>query len=195
MSIHDPKIIRDIARHRRQSLSLQQRQQATQLATANLVQSSIFRNSQHIGCYIATADELSTKLLIEQIFNRGKKCYLPVVDDTQCGKMSFVAYHKQQPLQANRFGILEPADKQSVITATTLELVIMPLLAFDKNGHRLGSGSGYYDRYFLDRNRGITSPILCGFAYDCQQVNELYPQTWDVPMDVVITSRKIHYFS
>jgi len=89
------------------------------------------------------------------------------------------------PLARNKFGILEPISGR-YCHLTDIDLVLVPLVAFDHAGNRLGMGGGYYDRTFASQ-LGKKSPVLCGVAHRFQQVADLTPQKWDFPLDFVAT--------
>jgi 5-formyltetrahydrofolate cyclo-ligase len=96
----------------------------------------------------------------------------------------------------NRYGILEPTDLAPV-SARDLQLILIPLVGFDAQGHRLGSGAGYYDRALAFRRlrRHWPGPKLVGIAYECQRVEALAVRPTDVPLDAIITERGIAFFS
>ena len=106
--------------------------------------------------------------------------------------MLFVRFDRGTPLRRNRFGIPEPVpDRASLIPARLFDVVLLPLVAVDAHGWRLGSGAGYYDRYFkhLRSGRRWRKPRLIGVGYDFQRVPRLDAAPWDVPLDAVITDR------
>lgn len=109
--------------------------------------------------------------------------------------MRFFLYKRNDILHPNRYGINEPKDTPSIDTET-LDIILTPLVAFDRQGHRLGMGGGYYDRTFsfLLNQADIPRPKLIGLAYACQEVPSLSPDPWDVPLHGVVTERKIVIF-
>ena len=95
-----------------------------------------------------------------------------------------------QRLKANRFGILEPmVDSREWLDAAQLDVILLPLVAFDRRGHRLGSGAGYYDRALALRAGRPAPPLLVGLAHSCQEVQLIPAEPWDIPMDAVATER------
>lgn len=110
--------------------------------------------------------------------------------------LRFASYQPNDILQKNRYGILEPDDKAFYITPQQLDLVIMPLLAVDLFGHRLGSGGGYYDRtfsYLRNSLRIDRKPILMGLAYSIQFISNVPADPWDVSLHAVLTEEKITF--
>ncbi len=106
--------------------------------------------------------------------------------------MQFVPFTPQTPMVKNRFGILEPRSRQK-ISPQQLDVVLLPLLAFDQQGNRLGMGGGYYDRTFafLRQKAWRKRPLLIGIAHDFQQVAELEHAPWDVPLAMVVNNNTV----
>jgi 5-formyltetrahydrofolate cyclo-ligase len=101
--------------------------------------------------------------------------------------MSFHRLRRGAALITNRYGILEPAAGAPFVAPLALDLLLMPLVAFDEGGARLGMGAGFYDRY-LSRIPQRLRPLLVGVAHEVQRSpQELPAAPWDVPLDGVIT--------
>ena len=113
---------------------------------------------------------------------------LPVL---QAGRsLRFAAWRPGDPLQPNRYGIPEPPlAPSSLLEPTALDVVLLPLLGFDRHGNRLGTGGGYYDRSFafLRGRRRPARPRLIGVGYACQEVAALPAAEWDVGLDAIVT--------
>lgn len=123
---------------------------------------------------------------LEALHHAGRRVFLPVVSEKL---MRFCRWAPGCRMEANGFGIPEPVNGQE-IAADKLELVVMPLVAFSATGTRLGMGAGYYDRAFeFALKHPDAGPLLLGAAYSLQEVNSLPAQSWDVPLDAVITDR------
>ena len=109
--------------------------------------------------------------------------------------MEFVRYCARHPLRPNRYGIPEPERGASPrIAVRRLDLVLVPLVAFDARGRRLGSGAGFYDRCLqhLRAGRRWRRPKLIGVGYEFQRVAALAPATWDVPLDALLTEKGLY---
>ncbi|MGH8127958.1 MAG: 5-formyltetrahydrofolate cyclo-ligase [Gammaproteobacteria bacterium] len=158
-------------------------------ATArHLAASAPFLTAECVAAYVALDSELDPVPLIDAAFEAGKTVYLPRVLDAQ--RMEFVRWQAGEPLQPNRFGIPEPTpDATHILAPETLDLVLVPLLAFDTKGNRLGFGAGFYDRTFAFKRDGRARPTLCGYAYTWQQTSSLPAAEWDVALDAVATER------
>lgn len=109
--------------------------------------------------------------------------------------MRFAAYQAHTQLKLNRYGIAEP-DNLDFLPAAALDLVIVPLLGFDKHGQRLGSGAGHYDRTFAFLNNLVkpSKPVLIGLAYELQAVTTLPAASWDVRLDHIITENAVYSY-
>ena len=95
-------------------------------------------------------------------------------------------------LLKNSYGIPEPLSKGNR-PACNLDIVLMPLVAFDKQGNRLGMGGGYYDKTFAFKRQTLwrKKPILVGLSHHFQQVDELNNDNWDIPLTAIVTNQKI----
>lgn len=176
---------------KRRAVTAEQRMAAGQAAKQLLVTNSLFYASQHIACYLEQEDEFDCTPIIQEIWRLGKKCYLPVLSLQKTKCLEFVVYHPHDPLRLNRYKIFEPESGDG-LAAEELDLVIVPLVAFDAQGHRVGMGGGYYDRTFAFKQDGVCSkPYLLGLGYELQQVVEVPRQSWDVVLDGVLTERNI----
>jgi 5-formyltetrahydrofolate cyclo-ligase len=183
--------------NKRALVSLVDRKQAAKQALGHLLKQVFFKESQHIACYLATPDEFDCEPIIEALWQANKACYLPVLKETQPTALDFASHNKGDHLQANRYAILEPVLSANIkkIETRQLDLVLTPLLAFDRQGHRLGMGGGYYDRSFAFRlDKTIKKPLLIGLAYALQEATSLPADPWDVNLDGVLTEQGLVIF-
>ena len=190
--------IRNQIRQQRSELTHAQRLNAAGLLTTRLVASSLFKNSQRIAFYLPNDGEMDITPLITLAWAYNKQCYLPVLGLRNSRKMWFAPYQPDTLLINNRFGIPEPQHNKSarLFKAQSLDLILMPLVAFDSQGHRLGMGGGYYDRtlqFLLHRQQWI-KPRLIGTAFAFQQVPQLDNEPWDVPLDGIATDNGLLLF-
>ncbi len=156
-----------------------------------LITSPFFHSSRHIACYFGQDDEFDCAPIIEEVWLSGKICYLPVVSlqHTEC--LEFVVYQPNGPLRLNRYNIFEP-ESGDRLAAEKLDLVIVPLVAFDDKGHRVGMGGGHYDRTFAFKQLGGDKPKLLGLGYEFQRVDAVPNDVWDVVLDGVLTEDKLY---
>lgn len=186
--------IRRQMRRQRRGLSADARRAAARALARQVGGSALFRRSRHIAFYLPNDGEMDLTPLIERAWAMGKRCYLPVLSPTFHNRLWFAPYLPDTPLLPNRFGIPEPRRGwRSARPAWSLDLILTPLVAFDRHGNRLGMGGGFYDRtlaYLLRRYRWH-KPRLLGIAYAFQQVERLPHAAWDVPLDGVATDTAI----
>lgn len=168
--------------------------QAASMAANRLVNTPLFKKSRHVACYFAQENEFDCAPIIQEVWRTKKKCYLPILSKRKHGSLEFCLYQKDTPLILNRYHIAEP-DAVSLFPPDQLDLVIMPLVGFDLEGHRLGMGGGYYDRtfYFLRKNDS-PRPFMLGLAYEVQYYSTILTEEWDVAMDGMLTEKKLYLF-
>jgi 5-formyltetrahydrofolate cyclo-ligase len=180
---------------KRRAITTEQYDIAGQTAKQLLITNSLFHTSQHIACYFSRENEFDCAPIIQEIWRLGKTCYLPVLSSQQNQCLEFVAYHSESVLRLNRYNIFEP-ESGDRLSAEKLDLVIVPLVAFDRKGHRIGMGGGYYDRAFAFKQKQyITKPYLLGLGYEFQKMTIVPNDPWDILLDGVLTEKKAYYSS
>lgn len=151
--------------------------------------------SQHIALYLSNDGEIDTQPLIELLWSQGKQVYLPVLHPFSPGHLLFLHYHQHTPMMTNKYGIFEPKlDQTQVKPIEQLDLVFTPLVGFDSQGHRLGMGGGYYDRSLARWFATGVGPTPIGLAHDCQHVERLPTEEWDVPLPKIVTPSRIWHW-
>ena len=99
--------------------------------------------------------------------------------------MDFFCWSSQDPLQINKYGIPEPASGKKIVP----NILLVPLVAFDKNCNRIGYGGGFYDRY-IKKIKKIKKIITIGLAYSFQRINQIPADKYDVKLDFIVTNEK-----
>lgn len=158
----------------------------------NILDSNILNDKKRIAIYYSVNNEVTTEQIIKHLWAENKELFLPIIKFNQ---LMFGSYKSGDNLNNNKFGIPEPVTRtEDLIAADILDLVIVPLVAFDSNCNRLGMGGGYYDRAlaFKQTSSQIRSPLLIGLAYELQKVNALEINSWDIPMDGIISETKTY---
>jgi len=138
-----------------------------------------------VAGYAALGEELSAAPALADCRAAGRITLLPVPSgDT----LAFSPYDENTPMRPDRFGIDAPVvDAGEQVAAMDLDVVLVPLVGFDERLERLGMGGGFYDRSFTARRERPAPPHLIGVAFECQRVDDVLPDWWDVPLDAVVT--------
>jgi len=186
--------IRLLIRNQRQALPAGIQQQHSKALCQNIIKQKSYRNSQHVACYLANDGEIDPYLLVEHAWFAKKNVYLPVLSPLK-NSLYFAPYDENSQLRLNRFNIPEPVCQPSDwIKARQLDLLLLPLVAFDGYGNRVGMGGGFYDRTlaYLQHRQFWKKPTLMGLAHEIQKVNRLKTQSWDIPLDCIVTEKQIY---
>ena len=179
--------LRQQIRKTRANLTALQQQQAEDSITQQALELIEERNAQHIALYISFDGEISTDKLIKILWAQGKQVYLPVLHPFNPNHLLFLRYLPDIPMLKNKFGIWEPKlNVQNVLPLDELDILFTPLVAFDKQGNRLGMGGGFYDRTLQHWQKSPFIPV--GLAHQCQQVEQLPTEAWDVPLHQILVA-------
>lgn len=182
--------LRQHMRRLRRSLSDTQQFQASQQLAEHAILFSPIEQSHRIALFLSMDGEINTRPLIARLWHLGKSVYLPRIDPTSPTSLIFQRYTPHTNLIKHRLGMLEPEENSEEICALTeLDVVIVPLVAFDSTGQRLGMGGGFYDRLLADWQKTSVFPI--GVAHDCQLQEALPIESWDIPLPAVITPNRL----
>lgn len=182
--------IRKEIRQKRRALTAHQQAHFAEQAAARMLGFAPVVEAKSVAVFLSFDGELDTRPLIEGLWRAGKQVYLPVLHPFSPGNLLFLRYLPDSLLATNRLKILEPAlDVRHVLPLDRLDVLITPLVAFDRTGQRLGMGGGFYDRTLQKWRAHRFLPV--GYAHDCQQVESLPVQEWDIPLPVVVTPTKI----
>ena len=139
--------------------------------------------------YVSKPPEVDTVPLINDLLLRKKRVVVPIIETVTRGlRLSYL--EDLSVLVPSTFSVPEPIGNEIPADPENLTITIIPLLAFDRAGHRLGYGAGYYDR-FLSCNPGIEK---VGVAFSCQEVDTIPADEYDVPLDAVVTEEEIIRF-
>lgn len=183
--------LRNALRQRRKDLDPVERQALSEAAAGCLASSLPWQTARTVALYIAVQGELDTTVLLENAWANGKTVLLPVPSRKSPGRMHFAPCSGMDALRPGLFGIPEPAgadaDSLSEDCACAPDLIVIPALAFDPAGTRLGMGGGYYDRLLaLPRYQHC---LRVGLIYAFQFVACLPKEAWDLPTHAVCTEQ------
>ena len=142
--------------------------------------------AKNVGCYISFNNEVFTRAIIDKLWKDGKKVFVPVMDSREKG-FHFAQIKSFQGTKKNSYGILEP-ESVKIFPPEKIDAFIVPGLAFDLRGARIGWGQGFYDRFFS--NAEIKGARI-GIAFDFQLIEELPCAGHDAKMDLIVTEKRV----
>lgn len=179
------KAIRASIKQKRRALSIEYRQQASRKMQAELTKLPCYQAAEYIMLYMAMQDEVQLDELIAMVLKDGKKTVIPLV--TGAGLMEAVELSDMADLVPDKYGIKTVSEeKRRLIAPDKIDLIIVPGVAFDKAGHRLGMGGGFYDRFMLRASRAVRAAL----AYDCQLLVAVPAEVHDLTVDYIITEKQ-----
>lgn len=194
-----PTQLRKSIRQQRRNLSPETQTKHAQQACLNLKESGLLKKVKRVAVFLSQDGELDTTPLIKWLWTLPDiELYLPALETQPDWHMGFSKYQPDTELLPNRFNIPEPnVPTNQHLTGEEMDLVIVPLVAFDKNGNRMGMGGGYYDRTFafkLNAGEHKRTTTLIGWAHQLQQVAHLESEAWDVPLEFTVTEQALHKY-
>nr|WP_217424787.1 5-formyltetrahydrofolate cyclo-ligase [Virgibacillus ihumii] len=153
----------------------------------NLLNDNGWKEARSIGVTVSNGFEWSTRPIIETAWEEQKAVFVPKCLP-KMRKMDFYQIHTYDQLEIVYYNLLEPKpDACERVNKQDIDLLIVPGLLFDQKGYRIGFGGGYYDRYLADfPNRTVS------LASEVQVVNELPAESYDVPVDSIITDKQLN---
>jgi 5-formyltetrahydrofolate cyclo-ligase len=181
----DKASLRRHFRDRRRVIDAQQRAVFDQCIRQHLAQAMATRPLREVSAFMAFDGEPDLAPLLQQWHAAGTRLVLPVVPADRERGLSLLRWEPGAGMSSNHLGIREPqtgAQRQ----LADLDLLLMPLVAYDEQGNRLGMGAGYYDR-LLASSTSSECPLRVGVAYACQRAEQLPRDAWDIPLHAVVT--------
>lgn len=178
--------IRNMMQQRRQSLTMEQQLTAEASITQKVLDLVQQTNAQTIALYHSFNGEISTYKLINHLVNEGKTVCLPRIHPFSRGHLLFFRYASDDELIRHPWGMLEPQlNINNLVLIDDLDLIFLPLVAFDQQKNRLGMGGGFYDRTLVNWQEKNFKPI--GLSHACQEVEKLPIEAWDIPLaDILV---------
>ena len=178
--------LRKSVRQLRRAVPAADRRRAAQQAAAHLARLARACSARHVAAYLSLPEEIDTAPLLALLRRQGCVLYVPKL--AGAGQLRFTRL--RAPLRHNRHGIAEPVAGGR---PARLDLIVLPVVAFDEDGRRLGMGGGYYDR-LLARARPWRRPLRIGLAFAAQQVAAVPANARDARLDAVVTERGLRRF-
>ena len=178
--------IRKTMRAQLQTQTEKERLSKSRAIAAKILNINAFRQAKTVMFYYATDKEVATQELIQEALKEGKQVLLPYVDQTIRGIRPSMIENLNHDLAPGSYDILEPKpEKRKAVELSEIDLVLVPGLAFDRKGNRLGHGKGYYDRFLKTLpNRAKRY----GLAFDFQVLDQVPINDFDVRLDLVLTN-------
>jgi 5-formyltetrahydrofolate cyclo-ligase len=178
----EKRLIRAAIRARLQNVTPQTRREHSRLAVVRLLSQETFRQAQIILAFMPLPDELDIFPALEWAWAAGKTVAIPRYDPATGAYCAAQADPSIQRQARGPFGVLEPPASAPVIPLNLLDFVLVPGVAFDRGGRRLGRGRGFYDRLLA----GVCAP-KCGVALDEQITDGIPAEPHDIAMNFILT--------
>ncbi len=188
---NDKKDLRLAFRAKRNAITPEQRDSASQALLQQICTQDWLKHKSSFALYCAMPSEIDTRPLITALWQHQKKCYLPRI--TADNVLVFAQHNPDTALIPNRFGIPEPIAAAPHCVISELDIIFIPLVAFDEEGHRLGMGAGYYDKTLAGLREQKTRPLLVGLAYELQKADHIPQDAWDINLDMVVSEQRVLY--
>ncbi|MBA4707435.1 5-formyltetrahydrofolate cyclo-ligase [Aquitalea aquatica] len=180
---------------RRQRMALSPAYRAEAMRAVARHAGRLLRRGKRIGGYLAAGSELDIEILLSTALQRGASVWLPQIPARGrrmwFSRLNATGHWYRHP----RYGIME--FDGPCLRAERLDVLLLPLLAVDEQGYRMGQGGGFYDSSLAFRRRHprYGKPLLVGVAYDCQRVAAVPREAWDVQLDYLLTESGLHRFT
>ena len=191
MTIFDDKrALRRKILDERKNINIVKKEEMDNKILDKLYESEYYRKSKKIFIYISYDSEINTKGIINKALEDNKKVYVPRTEFKN-RLMDAVEIMSLDNLVESDFGILEPSIKEPYIDPNELDLIVVPGVAFDKQGGRMGYGAGFYDRYFKKISEdNIKKVMKVALAYEFQTLEKVPMNDHDIPVDCIITENE-----
>jgi len=176
-------------RARRRALTPAEQRRARERIAAVMATLPAFRRARHVAVYRPADGEIDPTGIAERALGRRKAVLLPVITPVRGmdNRLRFAPWRPECLLARNRFGIEEPWPRRRTFAPWVPDLVLLPVVAFDDAGNRLGMGGGFYDRTFDPARPALRRPMLIGLAHAVQRAERLPTDAHDVPLDGIAT--------
>ena len=192
-SFQDKKILRKEVLEKRNNLDFNKKEEMDKEILKKFYETQYYKKAKKIFIYISYSSEINTKEIINKALKDNKKIYIPRTE-FKTRHMDAVEITSLDNLVESTYGILEPSKEAPYIEPNELDLIVVPGVAFDRNGGRMGYGAGFYDRYFKKiKKENIKKIVKLALAYELQIHDEVPMNDQDVPVDYIITENEFIY--
>lgn len=180
--LQDREAIRTNMKQRRSKLSRDEVLSLSRNIADKLYLLEPIKTARCIMGFVSIGNEMDLKPFLNWAAENGKTVLLPRVEED--GNISAVKLEAWDNMKPGKLGVYEPQGEAQPIK--DIDVVLVPGLAFDYQGYRLGYGKGYYDRFLSHLEK---KTFLCGISYEFQVVSDVHPYQWDVPVHWIVTDR------
>jgi 5-formyltetrahydrofolate cyclo-ligase len=190
----EKRALRRAMAERRDALPPDRREDMTAKAVEQFLDLPEIKQAKTIAGFVSTRSEIDTALLITRLRTKGLSVVLPRVStELVPPRLRFHVAENRSDLIFGIFGLLEPAPTCPELAVQDIDLFMVPGLAFDKRGARVGYGGGYYDELaaYVRAHPDAANARFVGYAFDFQLVETCPAGEWDVPLDYVVTDERI----
>ncbi len=182
----DKKILRKIFTQKRNNVPYDEIYRRSLKVCDVFFDMKLYKDTRKLFTYVNYKSEFVTSIIVKRALNDGKIVCVPVMSGEK-REMFFVEIKSFDELSKNKLGIFEPKlDFGKVLNSDFETAIVVPALAFSRNGHRLGYGGGFYDKYLSESN----SFFNIGFAFDFQVSDEIFNDEFDIPVDVILSENE-----
>lgn len=183
----DKKVIRQEMLRKRSKLSMNEILEKSEDIAEILFNLNQYGNSNFIFSFISFKDEVNTHEIIKNSINNGKRIGVPVTIPKTRELLVSELMDFDKELELGYYNILAPKEEYTrIVSPEQVDLVLVPGVAFDRRGYRVGYGGGYYDRFFNKLKKGI---IKIGLCYNMQILPQVPIDSYDIPVDYIITEK------
>jgi 5-formyltetrahydrofolate cyclo-ligase len=179
-------VFRENVKKQRAQVTPDEAEEASNSLWIQLKEETFFKKARRIAAFCSIGTEIDTMPLLAKILNSSKELYLPKTEQDQ-NLMEFHSVSDLKKLIPGPFNILEPPAGK-ILSPKKIDIILVPGLAFDNRGHRLGYGRGYYDRYLNLLKPGC---VILGVAYSFQIIDKTPITDHDIPVNAVLTEKYI----
>lgn len=183
--------IRNELKNLRDNLNIEEKKILDKMLFQNILSLKSFTEAKSIFTFVSFRSEVDTQQIIRWAIGNGKEVSIPKVDLNTHEIVPYLITDIDKDTDKGHFNILEPdTEKTKRIDISQIEIFLVPGLAFDATGHRVGYGGQYFDK-FLKHIPKDSKQIKIGLAYDFQIIEKVPNEEWDIPVDVIVTDKKI----
>lgn len=185
----DKKAIRKKIIAQRDDLDFDVKQSKDELIINRFLDQGFIEKYDNIFCYVSFGSEIDNGKILSTILDSGKNLFVPYVN-TDSRQMRLCQINDlSEDLERGHYGILEPKKNlRKPVNSGIIDCVISPGVAFTRKMERIGYGGGYYDRFYSGLKK---MPFIVALAYDFQIVDSLPTESFDIPVDMIITEKQI----